>query len=213
MRSYRQNCALAKALDVLGDRWTLLIIRELLIREACRYTDLHEGLPGIATNLLSDRLHELEQQGVVSHDFAPPPIATILYRLTPRGKAIEPVIAALGTWGAPLLNGNPDDASRDHWVVLPIRLYVRDLDPQAPPIRIALHGGEEFFTLTTVGDGTVQAQPGIPRDPDARITGSPHQILALLAGKATLADLQAAGLCFEGDPAILNRFAGKPSSQ
>src|SRR5947207_3069079 len=64
MRSYRQYCGLAKALDVIGDRWTLLIVRELLIRDRCRYTDLRDGLPGIATNLLADRLRELERAGI-----------------------------------------------------------------------------------------------------------------------------------------------------
>src|SRR6185295_293446 len=87
MRSYKQYCALAKALDVVGDRWTLLIVRELLIRGRCRYTDLRNGLPGIATNLLADRLREMEQSGLVSREEAPPPIATTLFQLTPRGEA------------------------------------------------------------------------------------------------------------------------------
>ena len=85
MRSYGQFCGLAKALDVIGDRWTLLIVRELLIRGACRYTDLRNGLPGIATNLLAERLRELEEAGVIEREEAPPPIATTLFRLTPRG--------------------------------------------------------------------------------------------------------------------------------
>ena len=103
MRSYGQNCALAKALDVVGDRWTLLIVRELMIRDRCRYTDLRNGLPGIATNLLAERLNEMEQAGLVTREAAPPPIATTLFQLTNRGKELEPVIAELGRWGAPLL--------------------------------------------------------------------------------------------------------------
>ena len=82
MRSYGQNCALAKALDVVGDRWTLLIVRELMIRDRCRYTDLRNGLPGIATNLLAERLNEMEQAGLVTPEAAPPPIATTLFQLT-----------------------------------------------------------------------------------------------------------------------------------
>ena len=107
MRSYGQNCALAKALDVIGDRWTLLIVRELMIRDGCRYTDLRNGLPGIATNLLAERLDDLEKAGLVSREAAPPPVATTLFRLTQRGKDLEPAIAALGRWGAPLLSMNP----------------------------------------------------------------------------------------------------------
>ena len=88
MRSYGQYCALAKALDVLGDRWTLLIVRELMLAGPSRYTDLRNGLPGIATNLLSDRLRELEAAGVVAREQAPPPVATTLFSLTaPRGGA------------------------------------------------------------------------------------------------------------------------------
>src|SRR3954468_24706379 len=102
MRSYGQYCSVAKALDVVGERWTLLIVRELLAQGACRYTDLRAGLPGIATNLLADRLRELEAAGIVEREDAPPPIATTLFRLTERGAALEPVIYALGRWGAPL---------------------------------------------------------------------------------------------------------------
>src|SRR5712691_3785088 len=98
MRTYRQYCPIAKALDVLGDRWSLLIVRELLLRGGSRYTDLLEGLPGIATNLLADRLRDLEGAGIVSREAAPPPIATTLYHVTPRGEALRSVIKALGAW-------------------------------------------------------------------------------------------------------------------
>ena len=92
MRSYGQYCSIAKALDVVGDRWTLLIIRELLIRGACRYTDLKDGLPGIATNLLADRLRELESAGLIRREEAPPPVATTLFHLTEAGAALLPVV-------------------------------------------------------------------------------------------------------------------------
>ena len=85
MRSYGQYCSVAKALDVVGDRWTLLIVRELLLRGACRYTDLKDGLPGIATNLLADRIRELEAAGLIRREEAPPPVATTLVHLTEAG--------------------------------------------------------------------------------------------------------------------------------
>src|SRR6266478_1110343 len=109
MANYNQYCALAKALDIVGGRWTLLIVRELLIRGSCRYTDLRDGLPGIATNLLADRLRELEQAGIVYREDAPPPIATTLFRLTPRGEALQAAVAELGRWGAPLLAKPADE--------------------------------------------------------------------------------------------------------
>src|SRR5436190_7273575 len=99
MRSYGQYCSVAKALDVIGDRWTLLVIRELLLQGPCRFTDLKNGLPGIATNLLSGRLKELEDADLISRQDAPPPIATTLYHLTENGLAVEPVLKALGLWG------------------------------------------------------------------------------------------------------------------
>ncbi len=95
MRSYGQYCSIARALDVVGDRWTLLIVRELLLQGPCRFTDLKNGLPGIATNLLSTRLKELEEAGLISREDAPPPVATVLYTLTENG-----LRAGTGTEGA-----------------------------------------------------------------------------------------------------------------
>src|ERR1700735_2478981 len=94
MRSYGQYCSIAKALDVVGDRWTLLIVRELLIRGACRYTDLKDGLPGIATTLLADRLRELESAGLIRREDAPPPVATTLFHLTDTGAGLPAVVDA-----------------------------------------------------------------------------------------------------------------------
>src|SRR5215472_2870335 len=116
MRSYDQYCAAARALDVVGDRWTLLIVRELMVQQPCRYTDLQFGLPGIATNLLADRLRHLEEHGVITREAAPPPVATTLFRLTPRGEALRPVLTALGEWGAPLLRDADDAVFRSHWL-------------------------------------------------------------------------------------------------
>src|ERR1700744_4316681 len=98
MRSYDQYCSVARALDVVGDRWTLLIVRELLLQGPCRFTDLKNGLPGIAPNLLSSRLKELEDAGLGARQAAPPPVATVLYLLTAGGRTLEPVLKALGLW-------------------------------------------------------------------------------------------------------------------
>jgi len=213
MRSYHQRCALAKALDVVGDRWTLLIIRELLIRDACRYTDLLNGLPGIATNLLAERLKELEAAGLITREDEPPPIATKVLRLTSRGKELAPAIAALGWWGRPLLAEDVDnDAFRDHWVILPLRQYVRDRSPGARPITLALRLGKEHVTLETASDGSVRVQPGNPTRRDALIDGEPGTILALLSAKVSLAAARAKGVRFEGDPKILRRFGSKYTS-
>src|SRR3954466_10704193 len=121
MRSYDQYCGIAKSLDVVGDRWTLLIVRELEVNGACRYTDLRAGLPGIATNLLAERLRELEAAGVIAREEAPPPVATTLYRLTPRGEELRPAMRALAEWGVPMLADAPaDDTFLSHWLALPV---------------------------------------------------------------------------------------------
>src|SRR2546421_3568128 len=127
MRSYRQYCSVAKSLDLIGDRWTLLIVRELLLRGACRYTDLRDGLPGIATNLLADRLRDLEEKGIVGREDAPPPVATTLFRLTPRGEQLRPTLVELGRWGAPLMvETGANGAFRSHWLSLPAELFLTD---------------------------------------------------------------------------------------
>ena len=82
MRTYGQFCAVARALDLVGDRWTLLIVRELLLQGPCRFTDLKNGLPGIATNLLSERLKELEAAGLITREAVAPPVATNVFKLT-----------------------------------------------------------------------------------------------------------------------------------
>ena len=139
MRSYGQYCSVAKALDVVGDRWTLLIIRELLLQGPCRYTDLKNGLPGIATNLLADRLHDLESAGLVRREEAAPPVATTLFHLTEAGAELEPVLDALGGWGIRYM-AQPDegDEFRSHWFAFPVSLFLRDGDPDGPALSIEL---------------------------------------------------------------------------
>ena len=210
MRSYGQACALAKALDVVGDRWTLLIVRELLIRGPCRYTDLQDGLPGIATNLLGGRLRELQEAGIVRREDAPPPIAATLFGLTPRGEALEPVLKELGRWGAPLLAGSArGDALRAHWLALPLRFYLTDGRPRLPPATLELRAGGEAISVE-VGGGTVRTRLGSAPNPDAIVTGDPRLILALLAGKLSLAKARASGVKYAGDTSVLRRV--RPST-
>jgi len=206
MHSYGQYCALAKTLDVLGGRWTLLIVRELLIRGACRYTDLRNGLPGIATNMLAERLRELEDAGVVEREDAPAPVATTLFRLTARGRELEPILQQLGAWGAPLL-AQParGDRFRTHWLTMPIGLHLRDRNPEAPPVRIELRTGDEPLTIET-GDGRVHAKPGAAADPDLVLTGLPQAVMGLLLGKIDWNTAQRAGLRSEGDLKVLRRI-------
>jgi DNA-binding HxlR family transcriptional regulator len=107
-RSYGQFCPIACALDVIGDRWTLLIVRELLLGPR-RFTDLQGVLPGIGTSLLADRLKQMEQAGVIQRERLAPPAGAAAYRLTERGEGLGPVVLALATWGRGLLGTPPPD--------------------------------------------------------------------------------------------------------
>lgn len=206
MKTYGQYCALAKALDLVGDRWTLLIVRELLIRGGSRYTDLREGLPGIATNLLVKRLRELEQAGLVFREDAPPPVATTLFHLTQRGKELEAAVYQLGRWGAPLLVDAPKkNVFRMHWLALPARYWLKDHAPCGTPTTMELRADGEAVTVETV-NGSIRTNVGSSAHPDVVITGSARVLAALVAGKLTLTQACAAGLKFEGNIETLYRF-------
>ena len=209
MRSYDEYCAIARALDVVGDRWTLLIVRELAQRGPSRYTDLRNGLPGIATNLLADRLRDLEQAGVVQREDAPPPIATTLFSLSPRGEELRPVLHDLTRWGLPLMaEQKPGDAVRSHWLATALELMLTDRRPDSPPVTVELDTGDQPIAIET-RDGSVHARLGKATDADATITGEPRPIMGLLFGFIGLDDAQARGVTYEGDPAILDRIRGQ----
>src|SRR5258707_3570992 len=148
MRQYGQFCPLAKTLDVVGDRWTLLIVRELAARP-CRYTDLRDGLPGIATNLLADRLKSLEAAGIITAESAPPPVATTLYRLAERGEALLPALQELVKWGAPLLaHADETDEVRSRWLVQAARAMFSDVHvSEADNVEVVLDIDEQPSTL------------------------------------------------------------------
>ena len=208
MRSYQQYCAIAKALDVIGDRWVLLIVRELMTSGPSRYTDLLKGLPGIATNLLADRLREMEKAGIVRREEAPPPVATALFHLTERGKALNPLLEELGRWGAPLM-GVPqaNNVFRSHWLVFPLDAYLVDKTPTEPPVAIELRTGDEPMVVETV-DGRVRTRRGTAEKPAAVLTGRHGLILGLLSGRMDLVEARERGLEFSGDERALQRVVG-----
>ncbi|MEU6479977.1 winged helix-turn-helix transcriptional regulator [Streptomyces sp. NPDC047017] len=187
-RSYDQYCSAARALDTVGDRWTLLIVRELLAGPR-RYTDLHADLPGVSTDVLASRLKDMERDGLATRRRLPPPGAAFVYELTPRGRDLLPVLQALGEWGqAELGEQRPTDAVRAHWFALPL---LRALEGEGI-VEVRLEEGV-FHLYAGAGDGPVYGDGPAPGEPDARLALDSATCAALARGETTLAAAVRAG--------------------
>jgi len=190
-RSYDQYCSAARALDALGDRWTLLIVRELLAGPR-RYTDLHADLPGVSTDVLASRLKDMERDGLATRRRMPPPGAVYVYELTGRGRELLPVLQALGEWGAPLLaERRPTDAVRAHWFALPLLRSLEGLGDGI--VQVRLDEGEFYVRLGATDDGPVYGEGPAPEEPDARLSLDTGTCTALGRGELTLPDAVRAG--------------------
>ncbi|WP_155060269.1 winged helix-turn-helix transcriptional regulator [Streptomyces blattellae] len=182
-RSYDQYCSAARALDLVGDRWTLLIVRELLAGPR-RYTDLHADLPGVSTDVLASRLKDMERDGLTTRRRLPPPGAAYVYELTSRGRALLPVLQALGTWGqAELGERRPTDAVRAHWFALPL---LRSLEGEGV-VEVRLAEGE-FHVHVGAEEGPVYGDGPAPGEPDARLVLDAGTWEAVGRGESSLAD-------------------------
>jgi DNA-binding HxlR family transcriptional regulator len=212
MRSYGQYCSVAKSLDVVGDRWTLLIVRELILQGPCRYTDLKGALPGIATNLLAERLRELEAAGLIWREDAAPPVATTLFHLTDAGTELEPALAALGAWGIRYMAEPADhDEFRSHWFAFPVSLFLHDRDPDGPPIAIELRATGRPAVIEVSG-GSVRTRLGTTPTPDLVLRGTPQLILGLISAHLTPGQAKEAGLEIEGNVGVLTRLQPETAS-
>lgn len=182
-RSYDQYCSAARALDVVGDRWTLLIVRELLAGPR-RYTDLHADLPGVSTDVLASRLKDMERDGLTTRRRLPPPGAAYVYELTGRGRELLPVLVALSGWGrAELGERRPTDAVRAHWFALPL---LRLLEGPGL-VEVRLEEGD-FHLHVGAEDGPVYGEGPAPAEPDARLTVDSATCAAVSRGETGLLD-------------------------
>jgi DNA-binding HxlR family transcriptional regulator len=182
-RSYDQYCSAARALDVVGDRWTLLIVRELLAGPR-RYTDLHADLPGVSTDVLASRLKDMERDGLTTRRRLPPPGAAYVYELTPRGRQLLPVLQALGAWGrAELGERRPTDAVRAHWFALPLL----NLLPGQGLVEVRLKEGE-FHLYAGAEEGPVYGEGPAPAEPDARLELDTGTCTAVARGELSVPD-------------------------
>jgi DNA-binding HxlR family transcriptional regulator/putative sterol carrier protein len=205
-RTYGDACGVARALDVVGERWALMIVRELLLGPK-RFTDLRVGLPGVSPDVLAQRLRELEQADVVARRKLPPPAAAQVYELTAKGRALETVIMELGRWGgANAYEPLPDmGMSLDSHVISLQALFAPAL-AEGLRARVDLRLGDQRFKAE-VADGAFTVVRGAHAEPDATITAEAGDFLALVRGVLDLDAALAAGrVTIDGDVDLVRRF-------
>jgi DNA-binding HxlR family transcriptional regulator len=192
VKRYEQYCPMAHALDLVGDRWALLVIRELM-HGPKRYTDLVDRLPGIGTNILAARLRGLEQNGVVTRRMLPPPAASKVYELTEYGRGLRPAMRELALWGARSL-GPPteEDELFEGWLANAMDIVMA---PLAPAGRFEFRAGDEVASLV---DGEVVDGP--IDDPDVAVEGEPDGIYSLFVDRCL------DGVTIRGDQALLDEL-------
>ncbi|HET7053952.1 MAG TPA: winged helix-turn-helix transcriptional regulator [Solirubrobacterales bacterium] len=204
-RSYGEACRFAYALDLVGERWALLVVRELLLGPK-RFTDLRGGLPHAGPNILSERLRELERNGIVGRRELPPPAATHVYELTEWGAELEPIVTKLGAWGARSPVPPESQEIGPDSIVLALRsLFDREAagDLEAS---YELRIGRERFAVA-VADGELDVRRGEVANPAAAIETDPCTLAALLAGQLPLDDALGSGAAqIEGTKKEARRF-------
>jgi DNA-binding HxlR family transcriptional regulator len=204
-RTYGQGCGTAYALDVVGDRWALLVVRELVLGPK-RFTDLRDGLPGIGPNVLSQRLKELEEAGVLRRHTLPPPAASTVYELTEWGSELEDIVMRLARWGARSPDLPREVETRPEWVVLGLRaLYDPDGQPPATVYELRFGGDEVYWA--SPGDHALTLGRGRAANPDATLELSPEALAGLVRGELTpAAALRSGAVKIEGDRKAYDRF-------
>ena len=206
MRSYGQYCGLARGLDVVGDRWVLLIVRELLGGPR-RYGELLDGLPGIATNLLAERLRTMQDNGLVARG------DDDHYALTEWGEGLRDVVYAIGRWAYPLMDRRAeDDAFRSHWIVHPVTALFPGSDPSRPELTIEVRCGDASMTIRSE-DGKVTVAAGQAAAPDVVLTGPPDAVVGLLAQRIDRDEAKQRGLTITGDARLLRRLRPAVAAQ
>ena len=187
VKRYHQYCPVAHSLDLIGDRWALLIVRELMLGQR-RYTDLADALPGIGTNILAGRLRHLEGAGVVRRTKLPPPAAVTVYELTPDGRALDSVLRALAQWGGRTM-GPPQPG--DCWSTYAVHMRFRPEAAVDGTYEIRFVDGETISL--DVRDGALTAMRSEAREPRLVIEAEPASLHALIEGAEPLEAVLAGG--------------------
>jgi len=201
-RSYAQLCGIATALDVIGDRWALLIVRELMFGPL-RFGDMVDGLPGIGTNTLTVRLKQLESAGVVRRRLLPAPDRATVYELTAYGHELEPILMALGRWGTRSMGRLPAElASRSRWLVAGMLAFHDTGHRVAAPTTWELRLTDGPFTVRAEG-AEVNIAAGTPARADHRVAVLDGDLHLMLTGRLAPADAVTGGAATVSDPKAL----------
>jgi DNA-binding HxlR family transcriptional regulator len=200
-RSYDQFCGIARALDLVGERWGLLVVRDLLLGPK-RFSDLRRSLPGIGSNVLTTRLRELEASGVVARRELPPPAASTVYELTDYGRELEPILLDLGRWGARSLGPRAEgQALRSEWLAVALRAYFQPEAAAGVDATVELRLSDGDFVVR-IAEGALRVAAGGDGDTDLRLETDEETLIGFLAG----AGVPEEALRPEGDRSLLRRL-------
>ena len=205
-RGFDQYCPIANALSIVGERWALLVVRELL-KGPRRYTDIAEGLPGIGTKVLATRLRELEDAGIVERRKLPPPAASTVYELTEYGLGLEEVLHAIARWGARSL-GLPkrEDDLDPEWGLSAFRALLYPERARGLTETTVVRIDDDAFTVRLV-DGRLRVEAGALAEPDLAFATDMPTFFELASGELPPGAAVGAGrVRVDGDPAALDRF-------
>lgn len=206
-RTYGEGCAAAHALDLVGERWALLVVRELVLGPK-RFTDLRAGVPGASPNVLAQRLRELERAGVVRRRKLAPPAGSWVYELTEWGSQLEPVLSALGRWGARSPAMPFESAIGVDALILALRTMFDAPTADGLRARVELRLGEDRFRVA-VADGDCEILRGGADEPEAILTTDPDTLEALVFAGRPLDDALSSGAAqVEGDARAVARLLG-----
>lgn len=201
---YAQFCPLTRAVEILGERWTILVLRELFLGPK-RFSELKSALNGVSPSVLADRLGKLEERGIVARREPAPPAATVLYELDEAGRALQPVLIELTRWGLRFL-GSPDadDRIRPEWLLLGFQVFARSQPTDEIGARLHVEDGAESVDIYVRGGagGTVSSSAPLPHD--VVVTAPPTAMMMFASG--FLAPDSAGPLRFEGDADIVRRI-------
>lgn len=204
-RRYEDACGTAHALDLIGERWALLVMRELMLGPK-RFGDLRAGLPGVSANVLTQRLEGLEAAGLLIRRRLPPPASVQVYDLTDWGREAEPIIGSLGKWAARSPGHDPSLPLSNVSMMLSLKTMFDPAKAGDVCLSVGFRFGVEGFVVT-VADGVLTAERGAPEQAQVSLGCRPEDAAAMVYGFAALSDLQACGaVTVEGDPAVFERF-------